>query len=193
MLLLLKNNGRRSRLLWLILLAIVLAGPQWIQAQVGEYQVKAAYIEKFSRFLEWPATSEIADSSKAFVICILGDSPIAESLSKLYKRNRIRNKQVTVRQVSALPDSGDCHLLYIGRNTGVTVHEIITKAVQRDMVTISDRKGFSEAGVMINFFVENNKVLFEINYDAVRNSNIHVSYLLLKLARITGKSSNVFQ
>ena len=54
-------------------------------------------------------------------------------------------------------------------------------------MTMGDVSGFAQHGVMINFYMEHNKVRFEINEDRVKDSNLSVSSQLLKLARIVRK------
>lgn len=184
-------KARRIKILPMAVL-LVLVSSFSLPAQIEEYKIKAAYLEKFSRFLEWPPEAEITDTTKAFHIDVIGYSPITEPLRELYQKNKIRNKDVVIRQIQHISQLKNCHILFVGKENKSRLGKILKLANKMGIVTISDSKGFCESGVLINFFVENDKVLFEINYDSVRKSKIHISYLLLKLARITGKKENVF-
>jgi len=44
-----------------------------IAGQIDEYQVKAAFLFNFAKFVEWPAKS-FSKPSDPIVICILGES-----------------------------------------------------------------------------------------------------------------------
>jgi hypothetical protein len=58
-----------------------------------------------------------------------------------------------------------------------------------DVITVGDTVGYANKGVMINFFLENNKVRFEINIDMFKQKNMQVSSKLLSLAKIvSGKT-----
>ena len=184
-------KARRIKILPMAVLFILVASVS-LQAQIEEYKIKAAYLEKFSRFLEWPPEAEIQDTTKAFHIDVIGYSPITEHLRALYQKNKIRNKDVVVRQIQHISQLKNCHILFVGKEKKSRLAKILNRANEMGVVTISDSEGFCESGVLINFFVEKDKVLFEINYDSVRKSKIHISYLLLKLARITGEKEHVF-
>jgi hypothetical protein len=50
------------------------------------------------------------------------------------------------------------------------------------ILTIGDTAGFARQGVIINFYLENRKVRFEINAAAARRAGLTISSKLLKLA-----------
>ena len=52
------------------------------------------------------------------------------------------------------------------------------------MLTVDDTDSFMAAGGGIRFFLENNKVRFEIDPDATEAAGLKVSSRLMKLARI---------
>jgi len=51
-------------------------------------------------------------------------------------------------------------------------------------LTIGDTKGFAQQGVIINFYIKDEKVRFEINVDAAKRANLKISAKLLRLAKI---------
>ena len=53
-------------------------------------------------------------------------------------------------------------------------------------LTVGDVDGFTARGGIFRFLLEDNKVRFEANMDAVRRSRLRVSAKLLKLAKIYG-------
>jgi hypothetical protein len=46
-----------------------------IHAQTDEYLLKAGFLERFTRFIEWPGETNIADNTKPFVISVIGENP----------------------------------------------------------------------------------------------------------------------
>src|SRR4030088_3254548 len=50
------------------------------QPKPGEYQVKAAYLYNFGRFIEWPPKVAAAKSD-SFTICVLGQDPFGSTLT----------------------------------------------------------------------------------------------------------------
>ncbi len=51
-------------------------------------------------------------------------------------------------------------------------------------LTVSDIDGFAQLGGAIGFYVENNKLRFEINLQALHETKAQVSSKLLRLAKI---------
>jgi len=162
-------------------------------AQISEYHIKAVYLQKFTRFIEWPDTSEMKDTSKPFRITVLGAHAFNGILDDIYKNNKIHGKRVEINYIQKIEDLQPCQILFISASKKNRIKSILEKAHERDMLTVSDTPGFGEAGVLINFYIKNDKVLFEINYDAVRKSKIRISYLLLELAKIIGRNDDVLQ
>jgi len=55
----------------LLVVMLVLNLPAISMAQQGEYKIKAAFLEKFTRFIEWPESSNMSDKSKPFIISVI--------------------------------------------------------------------------------------------------------------------------
>ncbi len=77
-----------------------------------------------------------------------------------------------------------CHILFIGKVSEDDLSDILAFTEHRPIVTISDTEGFAEEGVLINLYRDGNRLGFEINESAVRESGLAMSYSLLNLARI---------
>ncbi|MCK5075390.1 MAG: YfiR family protein, partial [Calditrichia bacterium] len=54
----------------------------------------------------------------------------------------------------------------------------------KPILTISDKEDFAEKGGHINFYIKSKKLKFTFNPDMFFNSNLYVSHLLLKAAKI---------
>ena len=155
-------------------------------SQISEYQIKAAYLEKFTRFIEWQDTVGINDATKPFRITVLGKNPFGQILENLYAHNTIRGKKVEIDYIKNINELKPSWILFISSSEKNRLESILKKTQNMDILTVSDTEGFGKAGVLINFYIEKNKVLFEINYDSVHKSSIRISYLLLQLAKIIG-------
>ena len=55
---------------------------------------------------------------------------------------------------------------------------------------MSDVSGFADSGGTLEFFIEDNKLNFEINMETVKQTRLQVSSKLLRLARIVGRKEN---
>ena len=173
--------------LYVLLLLICMSGSAF--AQIKEYTLKTVFIEKFTRFVEWPAESEIDDTSKPFIFGVIGENPFESTFKEIFSTKNIRDKKVEIRSISNFNEISQCDLLFISSVTQKKLSTILSFTKNKPILTISDSKGFAEAGVLINFYILNNKIRFEINERAIRESGLNFSYLLLKAAKIVNPVS----
>jgi hypothetical protein len=154
------------------------------QAQSTEYLLKAGFMERFTRFIEWPSDSIQSDTTKPFIILILGKNPFGENLKYVFSKTRIKDRKVLINYASKLDTTSYCHMIYIGNTTTRELRSILNYTQNKPIITVSETEGYGSQGVLINFFIENNKIRFEINPEAFRKSGLRVSHLLLNTAKI---------
>ena len=168
----------------IIYLLICLLWNGIIHAQTDEYIMKAGFLERFTRFIEWPGETNIADSTKPFVISVIGENPFDKKLDQFFKTTKIKNRRVEIRYISELEEIQNSHILFIAKSKQKQLSGILTLTQDKPILTVSDTDGFGKKGVLINFFMEQNKIRFEINKDAIQKSGLQISYLLLNVAKI---------
>lgn len=153
-------------------------------AQQSEYTIKAVFLENLTRFIEWPDSSGVSDTSTPFIVTVIGENPFGSILEEIYAKQKIKNKKVEIRHVSTPDDLADCHILFISSSNKNILPEILSRTMNKPILTISDTEGFAQKKVLINFYLSGNKIKFEINEKAVHESGLAMSYMLLNLARI---------
>jgi len=173
-----------GRLCLLALAAVVVALPSTGRADSLEYKVKAEFLERFTRFVEWPSGS-FAAADSPFVLCVIGDNPFGGYLDQMSQTRKIQNRKISNRVLKAATEVDGCHLVFIAR--GAPVQQVLTRTTGRPALTVGDSPGFSEAGVLINFLREKEHVRFEINGAAVKKSGLKFSSKLLDLGRKSGE------
>jgi len=162
-------------------------GPAEAFAQPSEYAIKAEFIERFTRFIDWPDEA-FSGPDSPFVLCVIGDNPFDEFLGRLARDRKIKDRKVRVVQPTKLSELDSCHLLFIAASESGRLHAILARTQGEPILTIGDTPGFGQAGVVINFFLEQDVVHFEINLDAARRTGLTFSTKLLKLARVVRSS-----
>jgi len=173
-----------------LLAAIFLMAPMKANAQTGEYTVKAAFLERITRFVEWPEETAIADTTKSFVLGIIGENPFGPVLGQLYDTQKIKNKVVEIRPVSKKSEIENCHLLFIAHSKEKELADILSETKNKPVLTVGDTGGFAERGVLVNFTVSDNKIKLEINETAVRESGLLINYRLFAVAKIIDPIGN---
>ena len=169
------------------LLALVLALASPAASQVPEYEAKSEFLERFTRFIDWPPGSSAEAPGTPFVIGVVGRDPFGPYLDALAARP-IKGKRVRVRRLPGnSPDlAGCCHLLYIAASEARELPRIVSRLADRPVLTVGDTRGFAEAGVLINLVEDGGRIGFEVNEPAVRRSGLKFNSKLLRLARLVG-------
>ena len=152
--------------------------------EYDEYTVKAVFLERFTRFIEWPPDKQVDDISKPFVIAVIGKNPFGPKLNNLYSKHKIKDKRVKVIYISRVNQISGSHILFISESEKKRLQRIVTYSKEKQVLTIGDSNGFAEKGVLFNFYIVNNQIKFEINEKAVRGSGLSINYLLLNVARV---------
>jgi hypothetical protein len=155
-----------------------------------EYLIKAVYIEKFTRFIEWPEHFSVNDTTKPFYIGIVGKSNMSTTLRNVYRNLRIRNKQVMIEEFSGVDDlksrGHKHHVIFIPPDSEEWLDDVIEFSVENSNLTIGDGIDYAKRGVHINFIVFEDRVQYAINESSVYDSDLFMSYRLLNSARIVG-------
>jgi len=147
-----------------------------------EYQIKAAFLYNFAKFIEWPAAA-FKDAQSPLTLCILGKDPFGDALDSLRDKT-IEGRKLVIRRVSKIEEADKCHILFVSASEKDTLSHILKATRSWNILTVGDTKGFAESGVMINLITTDDKVGFEINVDAAKHASLGISSKLLKLGKI---------
>jgi hypothetical protein len=153
------------------------------EALPSEYQMKAAYLYNFAKFVEWPASALPADKSP-LIIGVLGDDPFDGALDTTIQNKTIDGHPLAARRVKTPEDAKTCQVLFIS-NSEKKRWPAISAALQGSSVlTVSENwDRFTQDGGMIYFFMEGRRVCFDINNDAARRAGLKISSKLLLLGK----------
>jgi len=143
-----------------------------------EYQIKAAFIYNFIKFIEWPNQKAF----DTFNICILGKDPFGEAIDIL-KGKRVKGWKIKILRMNSLEKAESCQVIFISPSEASSLKEILSFFKNKPILTISEIPGFIEKGGIINFIIINNKIRFEINDKVAREGGLKISSKLLRLAR----------
>ncbi|MGD0553320.1 MAG: YfiR family protein [Sedimentisphaerales bacterium] len=258
----------------LVLLTCLLvadAYPESKSAQYKEYEVKAAFMYNFLKFVDWPE-EKMASNDNQIIIGIIGEDPFG-SAADILKDKKVEDRDVVIKRfdgfqqlkeavekdkaeltnkIKALsksqivyrdndgkivikpadefnelksitdgvarekkieelkkrgflladPSKAEdtktiidtiangqmetlkrCHLLFICPSEKKTVNEIIELVKNQGVLTVADTQEFLDAGGIVNFVIEDNKVRFDINLTASEKAGLKIRSQLLRLAR----------
>jgi hypothetical protein len=148
-----------------------------------EYKIKAACLINFLKFVEWPEEGK-TEAPEPIVIGILGQNPFGSFLDDLAKDQKVRGRAIHLKKLDPSDVVTGCHVLFFASVEKDRMGEILKTLEGRSILTIGEHRGFAQEGGIVNFFIEENKVRFEINPDQAKKSRLKISSKLLSLAKI---------
>jgi hypothetical protein len=153
-----------------------------------EYQVKAAFLYNFTKFVEWPP-KRFPASDSPIVIGVLGKNPFGTELENAIKDRKVNGRSFAFKTIVAPEEAKAVHLLFIPASEDHRVREILKQLEEANVLTVGESAAFANAGGMINFLVEGDKARFEINIDAAEQAGLNISAQLQKLAKVVRRKS----
>lgn len=145
-----------------------------------EFQVKAAFLFNFTKFVQWPV-SAFSDANSPFVICIIGNDPFGRALDDIVEGESVNGHKIDVQRITDTPQS--CHVLYGAEN----VMPPWSTAPAAGILTVGERESILAHGAVIGFVLDNGRVRFDISLKAAARQGLKLSSKLLSVARSVEK------
>jgi hypothetical protein len=140
-----------------------------------EYQVKAAYLFNFAKFIEWPP----AAPSGPLTICVAGHNPFGDVLEETLRGEMVNGRPLAMRVISG-PEPA-CHVVFVPQGAATAAY--LRAAQGSPILTVGETPGFLSEGGIISFVLEAGKVRFQIDSKAAERAELRISSHLLRLAR----------
>ncbi len=181
------NFVSRDTGIFMTLVCLFLCVPARVMSQVTlpEYQVKAAYLFNFLKFVEYPSES-FADPLAPIIIGVVGDDPFGTALPQVVTGKTAQGRDLVIRTYRAGEELRGAHILFISASEKKRLPMIFSSLHGSSVLTVADMEGFLDAGGMIQFLNENDRVRFAINLDATTQARLKLSSKLLSLAKVVG-------
>jgi hypothetical protein len=148
-----------------------------------EYEVKAAFLYNFTRFVEWPPEA-LRDPGAPFVIAIVGHDPFGAVIDETVAGKTAGGRPIEVRRVPRVEEARDAQIVFVSSSERSNLSGILKELDRPGILTVGDTDGFAMRGGAINFTLQARKVRFEINPIVAEQAGLKVSSQLLKLATL---------
>jgi hypothetical protein len=157
------------------------------QSNTLEYAIKAAYLFKFTPFVEWPASAFAAPNSP-FYVCVLGGDPFGSALDQAVGGHQVGDHPVKVRRLQNADGASECHILYFGAARPPAAEVALSKTRGAPVLTVTEQSQGVSGGV-VQFVVKDGHVRFTIDTGAAAANRVVISAKLLSLAAATKNGS----
>jgi YfiR/HmsC-like len=147
------------------------------------HQVQAAFLFNFAKFVTWPDDA-FQRSKDSLIIGVLGEDPFGAVLDEIIRDKTVTGKKLAVKRFMRVQDAVNSHILFLSSSEESHLPQILKGLERTTVLTVSDMEQFAERGGMVAFTVEDQKVRFNVNADAVERAGLKMGSQLLKLAKI---------
>lgn len=153
-----------------------------------EYQLKAAYLYSFTKFVEWPASSFLRPDDP-IIIGIVRPNPFGTELSKAVEGRKINGRSVVIRSVETAAEAQQVHVLFASSAVPDEQLAAILPALRdKPVLTVGENAAFSKRGGVATFKLDQDKVRFDLNMDTAEAGRLRISAQLQKLAQNVHKT-----
>jgi hypothetical protein len=186
-------RDRRTVLCALLLIAagwVVLPGGISIAEEPppSEYQVKAAFLINFPKYVDWPAEA-FAEVNSPIVIAVLGETKVTGEIQKAIAGRTVNGRKIVLKRLASGQESGVCHILFVSAAEQQRSPNLLAKLNDANILTVGESDDFLERGGIINLARRDQKIALEVNLTGADKARIKVSSKLLGVASIVkGKS-----
>ena len=183
-------HKRHAPVALFILLFSLLFGPGFecpaqdsAPTEYQEYQIKAAFIFNFVKFVEWPPQA-FAKETSPIVIGVLGVNVFGDNLEQALRNKSIHHRPLLYQEYHSVAEVTNCQVLFIGVSEKKRYAKILGALRGMSVLTVSesDQDQFIEAGGMINFVIQQNRIHFQVNNEAAKSAGLIINSKLLDLA-----------
>lgn len=151
------------------------------RALTGEQLIRAAYIYNFALYTEWPE-DKLQESKYAVRVCTISNDNLGDAIDSIRKKT-IHNIPVQLLRNVSVESASDCHVIYVSEVATETMVKLNKVAIQHHILLITEHSPNIPLKGMITLQVENNRLVFDVDYTYAKMANLNFSSRLLSLAR----------
>lgn len=139
------------------------------------HEIHSMMIYNFIKYIQWP------NESQDFVIGVLGDDDVYNTLKSWYDGKVRGNKKFSIVKFNSGAEVNNCNILYIS-NRASNQFTAAKSQVGSSTLLITDKPGMGQKGSGINFKTVNGKLAFELNQSVIDQAHLKVSSQLTAMA-----------
>ncbi len=167
-------------LLWFLLLGSMVApsGARAQRSSVAEADLKAEFVVRIVRFVEWQADG----SGEDFVIGVCNDEEFGEVLARVTEGRTVKSRRISVVNGANKGDLEKAQVVIVPGSSRRRISQNLKTHAPKGVLTIGDSEAFLKAGGMISI-VKGRKGKMDVvaSMDQLGQSGLKVSSKLLRI------------
>lgn len=153
------------------------AGAQEVEA----YELQAAFLYHFTKFVSWPSDS-FGGPEDPFRICIVGSQErLQEFLQELTEGEVVEGRPLQVRRHARVRETEGCQIVFVPASHDPGYLPEVLGARHPTVLTVGEDEQFLAAGGLLQLYPERDKIRLRVNERARERSRLRISSRLLQL------------
>jgi hypothetical protein len=153
------------------------------QRQVGEDDLKAAFLYNFAKYVEWPPSAFAGTSPETFRLCVVADPPFVKMVHDIVAAETIDDRPVVLLMPEGAEAARRCHILFIGGDERDRAPGLLSAVQSSPVLTVGNGVEFLDLGGIVGFVRDGTRVRFDVNTAVARRVGLAISSRLLRIAR----------
>lgn len=152
-------------------------------AQPTDYEVKAAFLLNFPRYVEWPDAEE-NEPDQPVIVGFFSQNNVSEALDEIIRSRELSGRPITIRIISSESEIADCHMIFVSANELQRLPALLEKLREANVLTVGESSDFLQNGGIINLVIRNSRVRIDVNLEDAKRSKLGISSKLLAVADV---------
>jgi hypothetical protein len=152
-------------------------------AYESDDNLKVAIIEKASQFMS------LKDKGGTMVIVTVFNNTYGDLFEKVFTSKQINSKNIKIKYINNIDELEDTTILYISNVSSGSLSAILKKVENKNILTVSDMRGFAEKGGILQVYIASQKAKLKINLDVANKEDIKIKASLLRIAEVVQKEN----
>ncbi len=154
----------------------------------SEYGIKAAFLYNFAKFVEWPP-GVLASPKSPLTVCVFGADPFGAVLDDIVRGQTIDTHEIVTHRTNNLEELKACQIIFMSKLEIKYLSDLLDTLKGTSTLLVGEGPGFAEHGGAIQLYMEENKVHFSVNLEAVQRAHLTINSNLLAMAKIVRDGS----
>lgn len=149
-------------------------------AQPTDWEVKAAFLPRFARYVTWPSAA-MPKGDAPFVLCVIGTDPFGAALDEAARSQTVDGRRIAVRRLDSAAAADGCHVAFVAGSRAQSPGQLLTALGRRPVLAVTDAANSGARGI-IHFSIVGGRVRFYIDQSSAGQRGLAISSRLLALA-----------
>lgn len=149
-------------------------------AEPTEWDVKAAFLPRFARYVTWPPAAT-PKGDAPFLLCVIGTDPFGAALDQAVRSQTVDGRRVTVRRLESAAAADGCHIAFVAGNRWQSSRDMLRALADKPVLAVTDSGNGGARGI-IHFLIVGGRVRFFIDQSSAQQRGLAISSRLLALA-----------